>query len=339
MKNPIAILVGVMVVGLAAFLLLSRNPNRVESKAKMLSVDSTTVNYIRVKNNDGDIQLKKVGAHWRIASPFDFPANETYVKSLIDKAIGLEYESLVSKNREKFDQYELGDSAVYVEIGVEGGKIDKIYSGKPSETYTHTYMRREGSDEIWLVSGTPKSAFSRRPMDWRDKKVFELDRTMVTKILLKFPDETLELVRQISAPTMDTTLSASDTSWMVNTPKGESFRINQKPFNRIMNTVTRINAVDFKDAPIDTMPDFNKPEFSVEVFLEGNQHEVLDFVPNKAGDGSRWFGRKNGNEQTLYLIYQSSVKNLMKRVPELKTGEEPPKPADPRDKKKYSSTI
>ncbi len=332
MKNPIAVLISVMIFGLAAYLLLSRNPNRIESKAKVLSVDSTTVNFIRVVNNDGDVTLKKVGSHWRIASPIDFGANETYVKTLIEKAIGLEYESLVTKNKEKFSQYELGDSAIYVEIGVEGGKIDKIYSGKPSETYTHTYMRREGSDEVWLVSGTPKSAFSRRPTDWRDKKVFELDRTLVNRILLKFPDETLEMKRQISAPSMDTTLTASDTIWMVNTPKGESFQINIKPFNRIMNTITRINATDFKDAPIDTMPNFNQPDFAVEVFLEGNQHERLDFVPDKAGDASRWYARKNGEEKTLYLIYQSSVKNLMKRVPELKTGEEPPKPKDPRDK-------
>ncbi len=331
MNKPIYLLAGVMAVGLAAFFLLSQNPNRVESKKKFLSLDTTAVNYIRVVNNEGDLSLKKVGAHWRITSPIDFPANESYVKTLIEKAGGLEYESLITRNKEKFAQYELGDSAIYIEIGVDGGKIDKVYSGKPSDTYTHTYMRREGSDEIWLVSGTPKSSFSRRPNDWRDKKVFELDRTLVTKVLLKFPDETLELVREISAPTMDTTLTASDTTWMVNTPKGESFRINQKPFNRIMNTVTRINAVDFKDAPIDSTPNFNKPDFAVEVFLEGNQHEQLDFVPNKDGDGSRWFARKNGDEKTLFLVYQSSVKNLMKRVPELMTGEEPPKPKDPRD--------
>ncbi len=332
MNKPIYLLLGVLVVGLAAFFFLSNDPNRIESKEKFLSIDTTTVNYIRVVNTDGDFSLKKVGSHWRITSPVDFPANETYVKSLIDKAVGLECESLVTKNREKLAQYELGDSAIYVEIGVEGGKIDKVYSGKPSDTYTHTYMRREGSDEVWLVSGTPKSSFSRRPNDWRDKKVFELDRSLVTKILLKFPDETLELVRQISAPTADTTLATSDTSWMVNTPKGESFKINQKPFNRIMNTVTRVNAVDFKDSPSDSMPNFSKPEFAVEVFLEGNQHEQLDFVPNKDGDGSRWFARKNGDEKTLFLIYQSSVKNLMKRVPELMTGEEPAKPKEEKNK-------
>jgi len=328
MKNPIVVLVTVLIVGLGAFFLLSRNPNRIQSKQKVLDIDTLTVNFIRVVNRDGDLTIKKVGSHWKVTSPFEFAANESYVKSLIDKAVTLEFESMVTKNKEKYDLYELGDSAIYVEIGVENGKIEKIYSGKPSDTYTHTYMRKEGSDEVWLVSGTPKSAFSRRPTDWRDKKVFELDRTLITKVLLKFPDETLELVRQISAPSMDTTLSASDTIWMVNSPKGESFLINQKPFNRIMNTVTRINAVDFKDAPIDTMPNFNSPDFAVEVFLEGNQHERLDFMPNKAGDGSRWFARRNGEENTIFLIYQSSVKNLMKRVPELKTGEEPPKPKE-----------
>lgn len=328
MNKPIYALAGIMVVGLAAFLLLSRNPNRVESKAKFLDLDTTTVNYIRVVNTDGDLEMKRVGAHWRITKPIDFPANESYVRTLIEKAFGLEYESLITKNKDKFSQFELSDSAIYVEIGVENGKIDKFYSGKPSDTYTHTYMRKEGSDEIWLVSGTPKSSFSRLPNDWRDKKVFELDRTLITKILLKFPDETLELTREISSPNVDTTLTASDTSWNVTTPKGEVFKINQKPLNRIMNTVTRINAVDFRELPNDTIPGFDKPEFAVEVFLEGNQHERLDFMPNKTGDTSRWFAKKAGEDRTIYLVYQSSVKNLQKRVPELRTGEEPPKPED-----------
>jgi len=333
MKRPMYMMAAVMVIGLGAWLLLSHDSNRVESKTRFLTCDTSAVDYVRIRNKDGDLTMKRVGATWKITSPIDFPANAGYVKTLIEKAAGLEFESLITTNKEKYANFELGDSAAYVEIGKDGGKIDKFYCGKPSETYTHTYMRREGSDEVWLVSGSPRSSFSRQPNDWRDKKVLELDKTMIQRILLKFPDETVELVRNISSPGQDTTLKGADTSWTVHPAKGEPFKPVDKEFNRIMNTVCKMNSIDFLDAGKDTMPDMSRPEFSIEVFLEGNQHEQLDFMPRKDGDGSRWLGRKNGNEKTIYVIYQSSVKNLMKRPDVLLKGEVDKNPQEPPDMK------
>jgi len=334
MNRPIYILAGVMLVGIAVWLLLSHDPNRVTEKEAFLKCDTSQVDYIHIRNKDGELTMKKVGANWKITQPRDFPANASYVKTLIEKAGGLEMESLITTNKEKLATYELGDSATYVEIGKEGGKIDKFFCGKPSDTYTHTYVRREGSDEVWMVSGSPRSSFSREPNEWRDKKVLELDRTMVQRILLKFPDETVELVRSISTPQADTTLAKSDTTWMAHPAKGEPFKPLDKEFNRVMNTVARLNTVDFLDAGKDTMPDMSKPEFTLEVFLEGNQHEKVDFLPRTTGDTSRWFAMKNGDPNTIFLIYQSSVKNLMKRPEVLKNGEPDVNPRDPAVKAK-----
>jgi len=334
MNRPIYILAGVMIVGIAAWLLLSHDPHRVTEKQSFLTIDTSTVDYIRIQNKDGDLTMKKVGSNWKMTKPRDFPANAGYVKTLIEKVGGLEMESLITTNKDKLSTYELGDSATYIEIGKDGGKIDKFYCGKPSETYTHTYVRRDGSDEVWMVSGSPKSSFSRTPDDWRDKRVLELDRTMIQRILLEFPDETVELVRNISTPNADTTLAKSDTTWMVHPAKGDPFEPMDKEFNRIMNTCARLSSIGFVDADDDTMPDMSKPEFTVEIFSEGNQHEKIEFMPRTTGDTSRWYAMKNGSASTLYLIYQSSVKNLMKRPDILKNGEPDVNPRDPAVKAK-----
>ncbi len=220
---------------------------------------------------------------------------------------------------------------MYVGIGKEGGQIDTFYCGKPSKPYRQQYLGKEGSDEVWLVSGSPKSSFSRQPNDWRDKKVLDLDRTMLQRILLKYPTETLELTRQIASPKMDSTLTKADTTWLVHPPKGEPFKPVDKEFNRIMNTICRINTVEFLDRGRDTIPTFGAPEFGVEVFLEGGQHEMLDFWPNTKGDATRYMCRKNGDDRTIFLVYQSSVKNLMKTEDILRNGEkEEPPPPNPK---------
>jgi len=333
MNRPIAILAAVMVAGVGLWLFLSRNPHRIEEKEKFLANDTSQVDFVKIRNKDGEVVLKRVGSNWRLTEPLEFPANASYIKTLLDKVGDLEMESLITRTPAKFADFELGDSATYIEIGKQGGKIDKFYSGKPNETYTHTYVRREGSNEVWLVSGSPRSSFSREPDDWRDKKVLELDRTLIERILLKFPDETIELKRTISTPEMDTTLAKSDTSWMAYPQSGEPFKPLDKEFNRVFNNVAKMNSIAFLDAGSDTLPDMSKPDFTLEVFLEGNQREVVEYLL-KPGDDSRYVARKNGNDQTLYVIYQSAVKNVMKRADVLKNGAEEVNPQDPSSKAK-----
>ncbi len=325
----IYILSGVLIAQILIYGLLSINPHRVKTKEKFLSQDTSAINYIKIKNKDGTVVLNRIGQNWKLTEPYNAPANPSYVKTLLEKFAGLELESFITSNEDKYEQYELNDTtAVYVEAGKEGGKIDKFWCGKPSDSYTHTYMRREGSKDIWLVSGTPRSSLTRRPKDWRDKTVLSLDRTIVERILLRHPSETYELVREIGAG-KDTLTGRPDTTWKVNPPKGSSYKPETNVMNRILNTICKLNSTDILDAGIDTIPAFDPVVFGVDVFLEGNQRHSIDFIHDPK-DNAKWLARLDGNNQQVYVIYQSSVKNLMKKDDELKGGE---KYENPQEKK------
>jgi hypothetical protein len=295
-------------------MLTSIDRHVVTEKKSFLSSDTSSINYIYIKNEEGEVTLKRVGGLWKVTEPYDYTANPSYVNTLLKKIAELKFESHITNNEEKFEDYEVsGEKAAYVEVGVEGGVIDKFYCGKPSKNYTHTYMRPADKNEVWLVSGTPKSSFTREPNEWRDKKILVLDKTMMERILLKFPDEVVELKREISSAQFDTTLTAPDTSWTIFPAKGKSFKPDEKVLNRVKNTLSKMNATDFKIIGTDEMLSFDKPEFTVEVFLEGDQHEILDFAINPEDD-TKYFVRKNGNEETIYVVYKSSYSNLAKRA-------------------------
>ena len=321
MNRITRILVVILAVQIVVWAIASTDRYHVSKKENFLTVDTSLVDYIHIVNKDGSLTIKRVGGHWRITDPYNYPANPSYANTLLEKAAQLEVETVITNNPDKYSEYELDDTtASYVEIGKEGGAIDKFYCGKPSKNYTHTYMRRADSDDVLLVAGTPRSSFTRRPKDWRDKKILDLDRAMVERILLKFPDETAELVREVSSSEKDTTLVKADTTWRVIPKRGKPFTPDDGVFNRIMNTASRMNAMDFLMAGEDTIPSFAKPDFTLEVFLEGNQHVVVDFIPQPDAE-NRWIARKDGDESTVFVVYQSTVKNLQKRPTDLKPEE------------------
>jgi len=322
-NRSVTILGVILIAQIILYAFVSIDKHHVQTKESFLKADSSQIDYIKIVNEDGELVMKKIGATWKITEPINWTANASYIKTLKEKINNLKVESVITSNENKYPLYELDDiAAKYVEIGKEGGVIDKFYCGKASDSYTHTYVRRADSDEVLLVSGSPRSSFSRKPEQWRDKKILALDRTMIERILLKFPKETVELVRTITEGSdNDSGYVLPDTSWQAIPSKGKPFTPVDKALNRIMNTLKRCNAISFLDAGKDTIPDFSKPEFTIEVFLEGDQHETLDFIP-KEDEETRFIARKNGDESTMFVVYQSSVKNLRKNPAALRGEDE-----------------
>ncbi|MBM3329777.1 MAG: DUF4340 domain-containing protein [Calditrichaeota bacterium] len=332
MNRNLTILAGSLVGLIAIYAILSIDPHRIEEKPKFLANDTSQVDYVKITHKGETVVIKRVGGHWRLAEPYETPANPSYMKTLLEKAASLELETEITSNQDAWEKYELTDSlASYIEIGKSGGRIDKFWCGKPSETYTHTYMRLEGKPEVLLVSGTPRSSFQRRPKDWRDKTVLALDRTLINRVVLKHPDATYDIDRKISSPRDDSTLVKADTTWLVTPPKGVSYAPEINVMNRILNTVAKLNSIDILDAGKDTVPSFAASEFAVEVYLEGNVRRSVEFV-RKPDDDTRFVGRLDGGDDYYYVIYQSSVKNLMKRDDELQGGEKYVNPQDPSQK-------
>lgn len=320
----IMILAGVLALQLLLVSLLSIDTKtHVKQKEMFLATDTSQIDYVKIVNSGKPVALKRVGANWRLSEPLDFPANPRYIETMLKKLAELKVESHISSNKNKYDQYELSDTATYVEAGKEGGKIDKFYIGKQSSSYSHTYMRKADDGDVLLVVGTPRSSLTRDPNDWRDKSVLSLDKSMLEKVVITFSDEVVELVRDISSPSNDSIMVMSDTTWNVIPKRGKPFKADDKVLNRVRNTITRLNASDFLDKGLAEIPSFDNPELIVDAYLEGNQHERLEFIPMKGDDDNKWLARKNGNDQTVYVIFQSSVTNLKKRADDFR-----PKPED-----------
>lgn len=335
-SRPIYLLSGLVVIQLIIYSVLQINPHRVKEPKPVLSIDTSQVNFVKIRNSYGEVVLKRIGGQWRVDQPHEFPANQSYIKTLLEKMASLRWESFITRDKGAYNKYELGDtSAIYVEIGKEGGIIDKFWCGKPSDTYTHTYIRREGSPEVWLVSGTPRTNLQRKPKDWRDKTALTLDRNRISRIQLQYPDKTFELIRQIGSPDDTTRI---DTTWTVNPPSGKPFTPEKDVLSRLLNTISRLSATDILDQGVDTIPSLDPPEFTVQAFLEGGETHEVEFK-RKPDDDTRWLARVDRSNKHIFVIYRYNVKNLMRTEEELRSGEKYENPQDTPPKKTQSKKL
>lgn len=317
MSKTITFLATILAAQLILLAVVTRDPHRVAEKPAFFSVDTSTIEQVKIRNKDGEVTLKRAGANWKLTQPVDFPANPSYIKTLLEKLAEMRVETFITNKEASYQQYELDDlAAIYVEVG-GGGKTEAFYCGKTSDSYSQVFIRREGSKDVLLVSGSPRTSLTREPTDWRDKRILELDRTLIDRVVIQLPTERNELVRTIKRMDEDTTLTENDTTWVVNPSRGAPFAPDDSQLNRVMNALRRMNAIQFMDAGKDTIPDFSRPELTVETFLEDGRRFKLDFIPKTDSD-NRWVCRKDDNETTVYIIYQSTVNNLKKTAADLK---------------------
>ncbi len=196
------ILIGVLAaLIIIAYLVLQRpgESSAPESSGKMLvDFDSASVDRFEVRSPGGLTVVEREGGVWMITSPVHYRADDAVVASTLSSGRRMEIRELVSSNPQKRGVFQVDSAGTMVRIFEHGTAKAAFWIGKPSPSYTETYVRREGSDDVYLAAGMFSSTFSRRPNEWRDKTILRADQDAITGVTLRFGDTTVALERQDS---------------------------------------------------------------------------------------------------------------------------------------------
>jgi hypothetical protein len=109
------------------------------------------------------------------------------VKALLGTLSSVEAERVVSRKKEKWSDYEVGDSsafrlAVFGSIMVELAKwrVGRAAGGA-------TYVRTEHDPEVYAVGADLHARLGRKFNDWRDKTFLHVNKNLVDKISFQYP--------------------------------------------------------------------------------------------------------------------------------------------------------
>jgi len=313
----------------------------------MPDVSDKSISAITIKEGDARISLKKKGDVWVVAKPQEnassaaaslspivgdsskatstasagYPVDSASIVAAVEKLVTLEKSTLISENPEKQTIFEVDTvKGIVVEVFGSGEKfIGTVIIGKSGPDYNSHYIRKLGSNSVYMVPGGVRYAFFTDLSRWRNKSMVKFDKATAQGLTLAKKDGTL------------ITLAHGDSSntWEILQPIKNPAKADV--VENVIEKLSNLIATDFQDEILDdaTMG-FDAPELAVTVsFKNGSSRNI---VFGKKNTDNKYWVKIEGNDQ-LYLINDYSVNEVNKNLDELK-GEPPVAASAPEAVKK-----
>lgn len=240
MKQTTWILVGALVVLAVITFFVLRQPGETsasESSGVMLvSYDSASVDKIEVTAPGTSVTLEKQGNGWMVTAPLRCRADQSVVTAAVGKGKNIEVKNVASSNPEKQHLFQVDSAGTLIQMYAGGTAVAAFRVGKPGPSYMETYVRKEGSNDVFLAEGMFTYVFSHPAKDWRDKSIFKSEPELIRSVTYKYGDTTF-------------TLAMKDSLWRLN---GDS--VSQTTVRTLLSSLANLQADDFVDSALSVAP-------------------------------------------------------------------------------------
>jgi hypothetical protein len=196
---------------------------RLESNLRknLLKLDTASINEVRIhpaKAPLEEIKLIRDGKKWKVVKGTESKSpNMTAVKNLLGALVDLPTQRLVSRKKERWEDYQVGKNSTQVNVYSGGknvadfhvGKLGFSQGGAGMFSSAYTYFRLSDEKEVYTVEGFLESKFNNSFDDWRDKTLLKLKKEEIAKISFLYPADS------------GFVLSRRDSVWFVDNEKAD----------------------------------------------------------------------------------------------------------------------
>ena len=200
-RNTIYSVVVLAVLAVVAYFALHREgeiSSTGSSGTMLVDYDSTAVDRLEFVSPTGSIVLEKEAGTWMLTAPIKYRADENAVASAVGKGRKIELSNLVSTNPEKQNLFQVDSTGTFVKVYEKGSLKAAFHVGKASSSFTETYVRLDGSNDVQLANEAISSYFNKQAKDWRDKTIFRIDEGKIRGVKFQYGDTTFSLSMQDS---------------------------------------------------------------------------------------------------------------------------------------------
>jgi len=201
----------ILVIGLAglvAIFVISkifRSP-RLEGnlRKELVKLDTAEISEIRMTSS-GDqpklVKLIRAENKWTVVQDDKtYPADKSSVNNILSTVADLNAVRMVSRKKEKWDSYNVGEKGTNVSVYVDGSPKAEFRVGKtgfnqnPTQQQfgrqgieAFTYVRMTDEDEVYMVNGFLEASFNKSVNDWRDRSFLRFAPAEVSKVSFQYP--------------------------------------------------------------------------------------------------------------------------------------------------------
>jgi hypothetical protein len=296
-KSLVYVIIFVILLVAAYFITTDRGEKTASydiDQEKLVDADSASIDKIEIKSDNGNITLVRSGGEWRLSEPVDSRANIQFIETALSNLGKFKLESIVSTNPDKHTNYGFtsgNQATIFVfQNGVEKGSF---IIGNAGPGGNQTYVRKVGSDNVYLASNLTRSNLIKPSIDdWRDKTI------------IKIPRENINSVEFITPRERFTAEKDTEGNFMIDSqPVSEAF-------NGILNSLQNFNTQYFKDTTL--AADTN---FDYSILVNWGPVTELKFLKMKTEPVQ--YLVQVSNDPQIYVLDEGFANNVVKQKSDL----------------------
>ncbi len=253
--------------------------------------------------------IKKDGATYKVTAPFAYAADQDGAKQAFEAIENLEFDGIVSDQKAKHDEYEVGASSVRA-VAKKGEKVlADLRIGKVGQS--QTMVRPEGKDEVWNAIGSLKLNFDKDGAGWRDKSITTFDEKDAEKIEIVSKSGGKIVLRKPQPKDGGPT----DSEWTVVESSVKIDPIDKTIAPGIISALYSWKTNDFADGAKPEDTGLGAPELTVTIGLKGGKSKTV-MIGKKKGEED--FYVKTSDLPQVFLVKKYNLERINKRPVEFR---------------------
>jgi hypothetical protein len=225
-------------------------------KPLLAGFDASKVTHLQIFAKDNPkvaVDLVKNGATWRIASAFDYPADDAKVTAVLGPIAKMAASAPIATQQARHAQLHVGDTEFERKLVITAdGKDITLYLGSPAGSRRNA-VRLGGDDRVYAVSGVTPYTAGTEPRQWMMTSYVNVPREDVTKLTITRDGSTAEFAHDGDA------WKPSINGAAVTPDKGDT--LDTTAIDGIVGAATNLEA----SAPADPKRDASKPTATITI--------------------------------------------------------------------------
>jgi hypothetical protein len=260
-----------------------------------------------------NVTLRKEPEGWIVVDPArpdtKYTADEGMVTSALDAVGEVRNLDFVTDRAERLAEYELDDAKGLKFKLVRGGASDvELVLGKAAKN-GGTYLRKAGSNDVFVHRGRLDWAVRKELKDWRKRQVLALQPEELTQLVMRS--------KEGEAVTLKAGATPGEWSLAEGTQRPVGFRFSAAAAQQLAQQVASLYAQDFLDgeAAADSATGLAEAHDTVEAHLKDGKKVVVHLgrQPDEKDSSATVPARVDGNPQ-VYQLSQYVASQLRKRL-------------------------
>jgi hypothetical protein len=298
------ILAGLVLVGVVMMRSPEKGTRTGEAPRPIAKLGAGDFDTLEVTKGGTTTVIKKDGATFKIEKPVAYAADQDAAKQAFEGVEKLEFDGVISDQKSKQDEYEVGASSVRVTVKKGDKALADFRVGKAANTLT--MLRLEGKDEIWQAVGSLRYEFDKDATAWRDKSI------------TTFADgdaERIEIASKTGGKIALGRSAAKDAGagggeWSVSESSVKIDPLDKSVASGIVSGLSAWKANDFADNVKPADSGLDAPENTITVGLKGGK-KVSVLVGKKKGEDDYYVKTADGPQ--VFLVKKYNLERINKR--------------------------